>query len=363
LLAMPMREAIRSGRRENFYATDNSFMDHYARQMQPTDVAVYHALERYMDWYERSTWVGTAKVAEVLNVHPRTVQRSLKVLENLKLIRIVRTTTRRDIYILPVPPRGKVGTTPLFDALDIEDEDSLGDSAVASATLESHASTVVSRAPSAVSRHHDVCDARYKEEQELLNETQEQELFNKDSIKPSCAESGSESEVEKGARSILKGLGLTDASFSAAVAAVESQMKLTTQSMHGTVNDIVTAANDAKRRLGIERQDFLEDFLARKSARTILASLDLPITNNLIYTVAAALKAEVSRAGLSIEKAADFIITSAMTDEGKGIPIDRFYFENTKWRVSNGGRNKAEQQFDRINRAREKAIENIRARS
>jgi DNA-binding MarR family transcriptional regulator len=360
---MPTREAIRSGRRENFYATDNSFMDHYARQMQPIDVAVYHALERYMDWYERSTWVGTAKVAEVLNVHPRTVQRSIKVLENLKLIRIVRTATRRDIYVLPVPPRGKAATTPLFDALDIEDAESLVDSGVGPATPGSHASTAVSQTASAVSRHDDVCDAPYKEEQELLNETQKQDFSKQERLKQDFAKSGPESEIDKAAKSILKGLGLTEASLSAAVAAVESQMKLTTQSMHGTVNDIVTAANDAKRHRGIEREDFLDDFLARKSARTILASLDLPITSNLIYTVAAALKAEVSRTGLSAEKAADFIIAAAMTDEGKGIPIDRFYFENTKWRVSNGGRSKAEQQFDRINRAREKAIENIRARS
>src|SRR5450432_1453908 len=34
---MPMREAIRSGRRENYYATDNSFIDHYAKEMQHVD--------------------------------------------------------------------------------------------------------------------------------------------------------------------------------------------------------------------------------------------------------------------------------------------------------------------------------------
>ena len=44
---MPMREIVRSGRRENYYVTDNSFIDHYAREMQPVDIAVYHALERY----------------------------------------------------------------------------------------------------------------------------------------------------------------------------------------------------------------------------------------------------------------------------------------------------------------------------
>src|ERR1700733_4069986 len=100
-----MRETVRSGRRENFYITDNSFIDHYARKLQPTDIAVYHALERYMNCQTRSTWVGTARIAEVLNVSQRTVQRSLKTLEDLKLVRILRTPTLTTYFIVPVPPR------------------------------------------------------------------------------------------------------------------------------------------------------------------------------------------------------------------------------------------------------------------
>ena len=110
---MQIRETVRSGRRENFYITDNSFIDHYARELQPTDIAVYHALERYADWRkERSTYVGTATVAKVLNVSQRTVQRSLKALEGLKLIRIVQTDTTKTYFIVPVPARTKASATP-----------------------------------------------------------------------------------------------------------------------------------------------------------------------------------------------------------------------------------------------------------
>jgi len=127
-----MREIVRSGRRENYYVTDNSFIDHYAREMQPVDIAVYHALERYANCHTRSTWVGTAKIAEVLNVSQRTVQRSLKVLEDHKLIRIVQTSTLKMYFIVPVPPRAKMAAIPLFDRIE-EEEFSIRDISVAEA--------------------------------------------------------------------------------------------------------------------------------------------------------------------------------------------------------------------------------------
>lgn len=148
---MPMREAVRSGRRENFYVTDNSFIDHYARQMQPADIAVYHALERYANWHTRSTWVGTAKIAEVLNVSQRTVQRSLKVLADLKLIKVVQTATMKTYFIVPVPARPKTSLTPLFDEVEEQQFASGDDIDVAWATPMSHSSTSVSRIPSRMS--------------------------------------------------------------------------------------------------------------------------------------------------------------------------------------------------------------------
>ena len=341
-MKMPIRETVRSGRRENFYVTDNSFIDHYARDLQPVDVAVYHALERYANCHTRSTWVGTAKVAEVLNVSQRTVQRSLKALEDFKLIRIVQTSTVKMYFIVPVPPRAKSTAIPLFDQIDEEqfslDTDS--DTSVAWTTPASSPPSSLSRRPSLVSRpattlssDHDTADGPYKEEQNLLNKTSDQDLSNQTS----------ENEIKKSAQRILTILSLPDSLINAAVAAVEQRTKQTKLSFDGIVQDIVTAANIAERR-GTTRLEFLEDFLADYSARQMLRNLDLPVTNSLISTVKASVKAEVTYAHLPMETVADLITSAALDDRRKGVPIDRFYFEGVKWRSNSNVRvSKAEQ--------------------
>jgi len=336
-----MREIVRSGRRENFYLTDNSFIDHYAREMQPADIAVYHALERYANCHTRSTWVGTAKIAEVLNVSQRTVQRSLKTLEDLKLIRIVQTSTVKMFFIVPVPPRAKATATPLFDGIEEREFFSDGDTGVAWATPESHLPTSVSRMSSqmsrsatAASRSSDTDDGPYKEEQDLQNKTIEQDLFN------NISESEKD-EIKKSAQRIVSILKLPDSSMGAATAAVEDRRRQTKLSMDGIVQDIVTAANQSERR-GIERHEFLEEYLVEQSARQILKTLNLPVTNNLISTVKASVKAEVPYTRLSVEKVATLITSAAIEDRRRGIAIDRFYFEGVKWR-SNVRVSKAEQ--------------------
>jgi predicted transcriptional regulator len=338
---MPMRETVRSGRKENFYITDNSFIDYYAREMQPTDIAVYQVLERYANCHTRSTWVGTAKIAEVLNISQRTVQRSLKVLENLKLIRIVRTATLTTYYVDPVRPRTKRGATPLFDAIEDEVLAETDDASVAWATPASQAPTPMSHQPSSVSREatsasraSDIGAVLYKEEQNLLNKTNEQDLFDK-------IHNPGKLEIGKSARRIVKILRLPDTSINAAAAAVEETKKRTRLSTDGIVQEIVTAANHAQRR-GIESSEFLEDFLTEKSARQILGDLALPDTNNLVSTVTASLKAEVKYTGFPVEKAAELITSAAIEDRRRGVAIDRFYFEGVKWR-SNGRVSKAEQ--------------------
>jgi len=335
-----MRETVRSGRRENFYVTDNTFIDHYAKEMQPKDVAVYHALERYANCHTRSTWVGTAKIAEVLNVSQRTVQRSLKTLEDLKLIRIVQTPTVKMYFIVPVPPRPKMATIPLFDGIE-EQCLSADDSSVAWATPTSQEPTLASRMPSRMSRAAtaaaqtgDMGDEAYKEEQDLLNKTTEQDLFNK-------TYQSENNEIIEFAQILLRGLKLPDTFMSAALAAIEEGRRKTTFSMDGIVRDIATAANAARRR-GIAEDEFLENFLAEKSARLILRNLALPDTNSLVSTVAASVKAEVAYAQLTIEKAAEFITAAALDERGRGTAIDRFYFEGVKWR-SNVRASKAEQ--------------------
>ena len=341
---MPMREIVRSGRRENFYVTDNSFIDHYAKEMQPVDIAVYHALERYANCHTRSTWVGTAKIAAVLNVSQRTVQRSLKVLEDLKLIRIVQTSTVKMYFIVPVPPRAKATAIPLFDGIEEREFSSDGDCSVAWATPESHLPTSVSRMPSvtsravtSASRSSDTDVDLYKEEQDLQNKTTEQELFNKTATE----EKLEKCELKKAAERILSILRLSDSSMSAATATVENRRRQTQLSMDGIVQDVVTAANQAERR-GVEKHEFLEDYLAEQSARQILKTLALPVTNNLVSTVKASVKAEAPYTRLSLEKVAGLITNAAIEDRRRGIAIDRFYFEGVKWR-SNVRLSKAEQ--------------------
>lgn len=338
---MQLRETVRSGRRENFYVTDNSFIDHYAREMQPVDVAVYHALERYSNCHTRSTWVGTAKIAEVLNVSQRTVQRSLKVLEELKLIRIVQNSTMKIFYIVPVPARGKVAATPLFDGIEIENLRSHDDTDVAAATPLSdlppsvtRSSSPVSRSTTRLSHAGDTGGNAYKEEQDLLNKTYEQDLFDK-------TPNNENHEITQSAQRIVRILRLPDSAMGAATAAVMERQSRTKLSMDGIVQDIVTAANHAERR-GVERHQFLDDFLAEQSAREILNGLNLPVTNNLVSTVKAATKAEAAYSQSPLQTVARLIEESAKEDRRRGIAIDKFYFEGVKWRT-NGRVSKSEQ--------------------
>jgi hypothetical protein len=170
----------------------------------------------------------------------------------------------------------------------------------------------------------DIHVTAYKDEQDSLNKTQQQDLFNKTSEQHNR-------EIKKSARRVIDILGLTDTSIAAATAAVKTKVSQTKLSMDGVVQEIVTAANHAERR-GIEKQEFLDDFLAQSSARQILVNLNLPITNNFIVTLTAAVKAEAKRTQLSLEEVTELITTAASKDDGRGVAIDRFYFENMKWR-------------------------------
>jgi hypothetical protein len=335
-----MREVVRSGRRANFYTTENSFIDHYARDVGTTGVAVYHVLERHANCDTHSTWIGTAKMAELLNLDQRTIQRTIKKLESLRLIRIVRSANLTVYYIVPVPPRAKTASIPLFDEL-YEPMQDQGDTDVVSTTPPSQPATVMSHKATLPPQANDIDVAPYKEEQDLLNKTYQQE--NPENIET--------------AQRVLNILKLPDTFMSAAIAAVEVKLRRTNLSTDAVVQEIVTAANHAERR-GIPRHKFLEDFLAQTSAEQIVDELHLPATKSLISTVTAAVKAEVAHRGLSTEKIAALIISAAREDGGRGIQIDRFYFENTKWRNGNGtgqGKGTAERNLDAAINARNSA--------
>ncbi|MFZ0480330.1 MAG: helix-turn-helix domain-containing protein, partial [Terriglobales bacterium] len=285
-----MREAVRSGRRANFYITENSFIDHYAREVGPVGIAVYHVLERHMNCETRSTWIGTAKMADLLNLSQRTIQRTLKTLEDLKLIRILRTEKLTTYVIVPVPPRAKHGTIPLFDQISdatfagqsLPAEDSLFTEATLmsqvatplsqTATQASSSTTTASLAATHQSRTGDTRDAVYKEEQNLVNKSLEQE-------------------------------GKSSPSF-------------------------------------------------QKSTSKIIAMLGLPATDSNRRMIEAAIVAETSYTGQSSEEAAELIAKAAIHDRNNGIPINKFYFEDAKWRQARG-------QNGRFSKAEQRKLDNL----
>jgi hypothetical protein len=173
-----------------------------------------------------------------------------------------------------------------------------------------------------------------KEEQDLLNKTQEQDLRKNKILEQE------KREIKENAQRIINILRLPDTLLSAATAAVEAKVKQK-MSMDGIVPRITTDARVAER-MGVSNEKFLEDFLAQTCAQEILDNLSLPVTNSLISTVTAAVKAEVKDTRLSVEEVASRITSAAIEDRGRGTPIDRFYFENVKWR-SNVRISKAEQ--------------------
>ena len=153
-------------------------------------------------------------------------------------------------------------------------------------------------------------------------------------------------EIVKTAQRIIKILGLTDVSMRAAIAAVEERVRQTELSMDGIVQKVVTDANRAEREERTEKHEFLEKFLSEKLALQILRDLALVDTKNHVSAVAASVRAEVRYTGLGAETVAERITKAALEARGRGERIDRFYFDDVKWRqvgISNVKLNKAEQ--------------------
>jgi hypothetical protein len=341
--------------------TENRFIDCYAAKVGGNGVAVYSILQRCANSETKETWISADRMAEVLDVARSTVYRQLRQLEDLRLIKTLRTREKTIYVVLPVPsPRPDAGATPLFDAIDPETAG--GEStwtpvapkrAIPSGESESYECdsavapvTQLFSPGRPVSRTIETCN---KEEQYELNKTQEQDFFN-----------NSETELTKAAKILVKGLKLPDTFIDAAKAAIEDRGKYMSLSMDLIVVDI---AHEARREgsRGITSEKFLERFLAKKTAQRMLEMLGLPATDNLISAVTEAIKAEVTYSQLSVEDAAAVIADGVSAERSKGLPIDKFYFENTRWR-GNGGVGKGQQQFERIKRARDEAHAIIDAR-
>jgi hypothetical protein len=81
---------------------------------------------------------------------------------------------------------------------------------------------------------------------------------------------------------------------------------------------------------------FLGDFLALTLARQVAETLNLAVRNDLVSTIAAAIKADVKDTGLSAENVAVRIAEAASEGRRKGVPITKFYFADMKWRNGSG---------------------------
>lgn len=86
----------------------------------------------------------------------------------------------------------------------------------------------------------------------------------------------------------------------------------------------------------------------RKSARRILDMFGLPVLEGNLRAIEAAVIAEAAYTGQSPQEAAELIARAAIQDRDNGVPINKFYFEDAKWRQDRRlsvryGTNKAEQ--------------------
>ncbi len=359
-----MREAVRSGRRANFFITENRFIDCYAKKVGGSGVAVYSILQRCANSETRETWIGADKMAEVLDMDRSTVYRYLKRLEDLRLIKTLRTREKTIYVVLPVPPPPpEAASTPLFDAIEdiapnphsawpsvaptqmiltneIDSQDS--NSSVASAQQSVSSARAVGR----------IYENRNKEEQDLLNKTQKQDFSKK------TLEWGSP-EIHEAAQRIMDVLKLSNTDLNAVMAAVELKARGTKSSMDDIVREIWNKAIQAERKTG-SRESYLRDCLAETMAESILDEINLPPTNNLISVVTAALKAEAKDRGLGLEETTAVITAAAIDDRRRGVEINRFYFENCKWRNGNAGhRPSASQQ--RSKRTKQNILDGIAA--
>lgn len=304
---MQAREAVRSGRRGNFFITENRFIDCYAAKVGGSGVAVYSILQRCANSETRETWISADKMAEVLDITRSTVYRQLRHLEDLRLIKTIRTREKTIYVVLPVPlPRPEAAATPLFDVIDSEtaDQDAVWaqvspvrmrpngetDSDERNSSVAPMAQPISSVQPASRTGENP-----NKEEQDLLNKTHQQDLRGNKTAEFPPPETV-ETRIQKGVERMVQMLGM-------------------------------------------------------------------PATQTNIRIVEAAVRAEVQYAGRSPDDAVNLIAGAAINDRGVGVPINKFWFEDAKWRSPNGGRNKPDTQFDRINRARESAIESIKARS
>jgi hypothetical protein len=95
-------------------------------------------------------------------------------------------------------------------------------------------------------------------------------------------------------------------------------------------------------------------------AHKMIQVLSIPSTQANMRAIEAALTAECQFTGTSLEDCAQAISDHAMRARAQGSAIDKFYFEDTKWR-SNGSRKQTSAAVERVNRNRGNLLEAVRS--
>ena len=93
-----------------------------------------------------------------------------------------------------------------------------------------------------------------------------------------------------------------------------------------------------------------------KFAKRVIEMLGVPATGRNLEVIEAAIYAEAVYTGLPVDEAAERITRAAFEDRRDGKPIDKFYFEDTKWRNGNGAAGKTSAAVERVNRNRESLL-------
>src|SRR6266852_1172630 len=91
-----------------------------------------------------------------------------------------------------------------------------------------------------------------------------------------------------------------------------------------------------------------------KSARRVIDILGMPATDGNLKVIEAAVVAEAAYTGQTFQEAAEQITKAAREDREVGIPINKFYFEDAKWRQS--GRQNVR---SRLNKAEQRKLDNL----
>jgi len=263
----------------NFFVIENSLIDRFGSKLKAPGLAVYAALKRHANSKSGEAYVGVEKIGAKLSLSKRSTYRYLQLLEELKLIRIVRMSERTIYYVLPVPrtasqtPQSDLG--PLFEAVPLE---------TLSATTDTQCH-----------QRHDVLPPaaqgcatggnRNKEEQDLFNKTSLNKTdLNKTGKKEPPPEPTPDSEAE----------------------ALESATP---------------------------------DLPAGALARGLLERIHLPITPTNITAASAAITAvQLQRGNATAQDSCDWLEWKAVAAQEAGAKVNKFWFEDGSYNA-NGGRN------------------------